>query len=611
MSLTELLKIHDSKSNANVTNKSLHTTLVSSNGNEALVNEDGQLHTVLAGKVDDNNSSSTPLAADAVFTGTSVETLEFAVLTVFVYSDKASATDGLSIQFSIDGTNWDGSDVFTIPAATGKTFSFQPQARYYRVVYTNGSTTQTQFRLQSILKKSYVKPSSHRIQDAIIDDDDAELVKAVITGKKDNDEFDNVSLTNKGNVKVALQEYGDTSAIDAFARQRISQPYTIFDSKQLHDKQPLFWDEEIGGSATSVHSSSDARVRMTVTASSSDYVIRQTKQRFNYQPGKSQLAIFTFYAPQSTGIMSRIGYFSGDTINTQDPVDGIFIESNSNISWNICKGGSITETVTQANWNIDTLDGSGDDGNLSEITLDFDGGQIAFIDFEWLGLGRVRCGFFIGGLPVYVHEFKHANNSSFSSVYMSSPNLPMRYEIRSDGTGGGTLDHICSTVISEGGLEKTGILRSVESRGTQLSATLGGGIGTKYALVGIRLNAAYRDVTVLPESITMLLGTNDAFTWELHLNPVVAGTWSYVALENSAVQFAKIGGASNTTITTDGIIIARGGGSKDSRTSAAELKTALTLGSDISGTRDALVLVIGLLANNVTAWATINFRELL
>ena len=44
------------------------------------------------------------------------------------------------------------------------------------------------------------------------------------------------------------QGYGDlgihnnpnivTPAIDAFGRQRVSEPLTLFDSKQLHDKQP-------------------------------------------------------------------------------------------------------------------------------------------------------------------------------------------------------------------------------------------------------------------------------------------------------------------------------------------------------------------------------------
>ena len=73
--------------------------------------------------VDENNSSTTPLGISGVFTGTAVEIVKDAILFVNIYSDQASATDGLSIQQSSDGSNWDHSDVFTIPAAAGKKFS--------------------------------------------------------------------------------------------------------------------------------------------------------------------------------------------------------------------------------------------------------------------------------------------------------------------------------------------------------------------------------------------------------------------------------------------------------------------------------------------------------
>lgn len=80
----------------------------------------------------------------------------------------------------------------------------------------------------------------------------------------------------------------DSANIDAFGRIRTSYPNTIFDCKQLYDKQPLFFDEQItnnSGTATSTHSSANAAVTMTVGAN--DTIIRQTKIRFNYQPGKS------------------------------------------------------------------------------------------------------------------------------------------------------------------------------------------------------------------------------------------------------------------------------------------------------------------------------------
>lgn len=411
-----------------------------------------------------------------------------------------------------------------------------------------------------------------------------------------------IGATNNDNLRVSVQEYGDTPAIDAFDRLRTSEPFTLFDSKQLHDKQPLFWDESIGGSATSVHSTINAEVKMSVTTSASDFVIRQTKQRFNYQPGKSQLIFMTFHSPQATGITNRIGIFDGTGTNNLTPNNGIFFECDGSLSWNIAKNGTTTETVSQSSWNVDPLDGTGKSG----ITLDMTTSQILIIDYEWLGVGRVRVGFVVDGLIYYCHYFNHANTGSFDSVYMSSPNLPLRYSIETDGTEASHLDHICSTIMSEGGVEKTGILRGVDMGN---SFTAGYGTTNDYALIGLRLKSAYSDVSVIPENISVVIGTNDAYKWELHLNPTVNGTFTYNGLVDSATEYA-VGGTANT-LSADGTILAVGGGSTQTRASDSDLQTALRIGSTIAGVQDELVLVLRPFSANTSAWAAFNFRELL
>jgi len=531
-----------------------------------------------------------------------IDTKNYGIIICSVYSDVASATDGLCIEFSSDGVNWYWSDDYTIAAFTGKTFSIQTQARFMRVCYTNGGTDQGVFALETTLKPMYIKPSSHRVADAISGQDDAELIKAVITGENPTGNFINFQATKAGNFKVSLEEYGDTPSIDAFDRLRVSEPFTIFDSKQLHDKQPLFWDESIGGSATSVHISADADVVMSVTASASDFVIRQTKQRFNYQPGKGQLIFMTFLTTTETGIMKRVGLFDGTGVNYLTPNNGIFFENDEGtLSFNVAKNGSVPQNINQANWNFDKLDGSG----ISGVTLDISATQIIIIDYEWLGVGRVRVGFVIDGIVRYCHFFNHANDSTFDSVYMSSPNLTCRYSIESDGTGAGSMSHICSTVMSEGGIEKTGILRTSENGDTFVT-----GYGTnKYALIGIRLKSDYVDITIIPESLNIVIGTNDAFKWELHLNPTVAGTFTYNDKINSAIQEAQ--GVLANTITTDGLILSSGGGATTSRGSESTLETALRIGASIAGVQDTLVLVIRPFSTNLSVWSCLNYRELL
>lgn len=162
----------------------------------------GLLDTTVPPCICEQNSSTTTLGADETFTGTAFQTNGYGIIYVSVFSDVASATDGLVIEQSPDGTNWDHSDNFTIPANTGKNFSINPFAKFYRVKYTNGGSSQSEFRLQSILK-SIGKSSSHRIQDAISTDDDAELVKSVLTGQDEEGTFQNVKTTKDGNLTIS------------------------------------------------------------------------------------------------------------------------------------------------------------------------------------------------------------------------------------------------------------------------------------------------------------------------------------------------------------------------------------------------------------------------
>jgi hypothetical protein len=152
-------------------------------------------------------STADTLLADGVYTSGIIDTKNYGIIVVSCYSDVASATDGLSIQFSTDKLNWYWTDEYTIAATSGKTFSVQPQARYMRVVYTNGAVEQTIFVLQSQLKPVYIKPSSHRITDPITGQDDAELVKAVLTGENPGGTFVNGQFTTIGNFKMSLEEY--------------------------------------------------------------------------------------------------------------------------------------------------------------------------------------------------------------------------------------------------------------------------------------------------------------------------------------------------------------------------------------------------------------------
>jgi hypothetical protein len=237
-----------------------------------------------------------------------------------------------------------------------------------------------------------------------------------------------------------------TMASDAFGRTRTSEPYTLGDYKHLYSIDESFLNYNVSGS-THTFNKNRASVTLQTSASAVSRAVHQTKMYHNYMPGKSQgiLSSFVFGAAQP-GVIKRSGYF--------DDYNGIFVEQDQTGSLQFVirsatnGTGSLQENrVKQENWNVNTL-------LTGDVILDITKSQLFFVDFQWLGIGRVRCGFVINGVTVVCHVFDHSNKTNV--VYMSNPNLPVRCEISNTTTATGSMEQICSTVFSEGGYAESG-----------------------------------------------------------------------------------------------------------------------------------------------------------
>ena len=98
-----------------------------------------------AGMISTVNSTSTPLAGDATFTGTA----DLSPHTDVIVTLKSDVAGTLYVDLSIDGTNWDTSIPFDCAAGAGEFHSIVKGSRYCRVRYVNGSSAQSYFRLQT------------------------------------------------------------------------------------------------------------------------------------------------------------------------------------------------------------------------------------------------------------------------------------------------------------------------------------------------------------------------------------------------------------------------------------------------------------------------------
>lgn len=168
------------------------------------------------GTISSVNSSTTLLGIGGIFTGVSEDITNYSSIFVNVFSDVASATDGLSIEFSSDSTNWDEAHKYTISANSSLDLAHAAHAQYFRVVYTNGGTGQATFRLQTICKLVATPLLADRLGTNINDEESAALVRAVLAAMKPNGDYANIGATAGGNLKISLEETEPTSDTPEF-----------------------------------------------------------------------------------------------------------------------------------------------------------------------------------------------------------------------------------------------------------------------------------------------------------------------------------------------------------------------------------------------------------
>ena len=165
--------------------------------------------------IDTNNSTSTPLAGGATFTGTATDVTDYNSVYVQAYSDVASATVGIKIQSSTDGTNWDHDHEYTVSAGSARHINEALIAKYFRVVYINGVSAQATFRLQSKLLKTPSGPHTHPIEYTLTGDHEATIGRSILTAQKPNTDYVNINATASGNLKMSVQEISDGLDIGA------------------------------------------------------------------------------------------------------------------------------------------------------------------------------------------------------------------------------------------------------------------------------------------------------------------------------------------------------------------------------------------------------------
>lgn len=398
-----------------------------------------------------------------------------------------------------------------------------------------------------------------------------------------------------------------TEQVDSFGRLRVSNPVTLFDSQNRYKLNEKFYSNLIGTGTAVNYIQAQSSANLFVTSNVNDFVARESRFVFNYQPGKSLLSMSTFVMnPAKSGLVQRVGYFGrengyyiqlGSNTSPTTLFSNVYIVERSNVL------GTVSETaVAQQNWNGDKLDGTGASG----LSLDITKSQIFYTDIEWLGVGSVRTGVVINGIFINCHTFNHANLIPYT--YVTTACLPVRYEITNRAATSGTsnLNQICSTMLSEGGYEpKEQLFCQV---GPTTTTTLGS--TTPVPLISIRLAPGRLDAIAVLKQINVAVNSNnDLARWSLILNGTLSGPTSWGAHTDST----------NVQIDTGSSGISGGRAIEVGFAQTGSLSTSLTpsffeaqLGrNSFTNTSDVITLVAGACTSNPGIFYSLAWAELI
>lgn len=420
-----------------------------------------------------------------------------------------------------------------------------------------------------------------------------------------SDDLDHlISIITGWNITLAAATTTfNPSMLDTLSQLKVSSPYNVqLKIQNTYDSNPLCVDEFSWGNAISSYNQNRNSVNMNLIATNGSRLIRQSKLYPTHTYGSTSFAIVNGTLTTNitnSNVTSKIGLFDdSNDIGWGVGGNGIFFNYNntSNVSliYRTNYGGSqVDYEVSQSNWNIDTLNGTGISGETINLST-----PTNFI-FEWNQISNsnnVRAGIFGHGLH-YAHVFSNM-------PLFGNPSLPVRWEIGHDPALGdptsATMVQGPATVYSD--TIYTGTYNSfTSSRESFVSIT---DSNSPFPLITVRLQSTYGRAKLRPTACEIL---NTA--------PGGVGEWSLVLtgdLNNADWQpitnsYAEID--TNSTVATNGRVVASGY-FYDAGVTKIDLKNKdIEVVSRINGYQDILCLQVALVNGTVNAIGSLTWCE--
>jgi len=355
-------------------------------------------------------------------------------------------------------------------------------------------------------------------------------------------------------------------ALDAFGRLRTSDCFTTFNyyPSAMTSNTTLDIDVWVSGATGGAQSyNSENYINMPISGSGVTYSYRTTKQPMIYQPGKSRLifmtgVLMTTVPPSSGTVFSHMGIFSLNSASPPAVTQGTYLLTDGiNFFWEDVLQGPTVNSVVQSSWNIDTFNGNGPSGKTLTVSTNANKNLLIVIDQEWLGVGRIRCGFIIDGVIYYAHQFLH---DGMDIQYTITPRLNLSYYIV--GSSANSMRQMCSTCIIEGGYFTTG---RVNTAFNNIGNFVTLSDVTPNIILGMKIQSPFPFATFFLKSLS-LYNTGGStkyaqYTIQLHstngsIGAVSGGTPIFIPITNSCIEFYT--GNGSIYVSSNGIIIGSG-----------------------------------------------------
>jgi len=376
--------------------------------------------------------------------------------------DRVYMTHTLECSYSnlVGGHVWQIEEDYVITGNSGDTFSLTLQAEY-PVTDIFGATIagsgvlefaidkDSDYLLYSPISGQEIRYQGVQVATTTSEGTSLYIPSYNLVGKNNSTYGQNVDRFGSSQVTFAEGQ----PQLDSFGKLRVSNS-TVLGNYVFHsDILPEQFSTTLENSASVTWDSDSHSALLTNTTAVGDKSIHTTNTYHHYTPGISHVYMATLaMSAGQTNLVRYWGMFDAEDGFMFAQEDGAFgINLRSRVT------GLVTNTfVAQADFNKDTLDGSGGTSNPSRMNIDLTKDNIYWMDVQWLGAGRVRFGVYTpDGERLVAHEIQNANKNDRSVTTTGS--LPVCYFQANMDSGGSPaaisntaeMRAFCSTVHTE------------------------------------------------------------------------------------------------------------------------------------------------------------------